>query len=428
MLIRPVRSLNGEIKVPGDKSISHRSAIISSISGSKVNIEGFLPSEDCLRTIAILKDLGVKIDMDGSFVTVNGMGIKDLKEPEDILFAGNSGTTIRLMSGLLSAAKGLFVISGDSSINNRPMKRIISPLRELGGMIFGREDNSKPPIVIFESKGLKGKRLFSEVSSAQVKSALILAALHAKGNTVIEQPQISRDHTERMLEYFGIDIKYDGRYTEISPKKDFRPKDIKIPGDLSSAAYIIVAALILKNSHVLIKDVGINPTRSYILDILISMGAEISLKDIRSFGMEPVADIEVRSSRLSPAAIDKDKVPIVIDELPILCIAASFAEGRTVISGAEELRVKESDRIEAMYTQLRKLGVDIINKRDGLEINGRDDYIPKTDKVESFNDHRIALSLAVMAMRSSDGIDIKDFECTDISFPGFSDLIDILSD
>mgnify|MGYP001145942444 CR=1 FL=1 len=416
-------SICGEIKVPGDKSISHRSAIISSITKDNVVIENFLFSEDCIKTIEVLKKVGVKIEKLNGNLIVYGRGIESFKEPDEILDVGNSGSTIRIISGVLCATNFLSVLSGDKSINSRPMGRIINSLNEMGAKIYGRDNNTKAPVVIFGNPELVGKKHEISVSSAQVKSCITLAALHAKGETEIIQPEVSRDHTERMLEYLGAKIVYDGRYTKIVPGKDLKGRNIYVPGDISSAAYFIIASLILKNSHTLIKDVGINPTRCYFLDILKKMGAKIVIKNIRNINNEPFADIETFYSKLNSIEIGKEKIPNIIDEIPILCVAASAASGKTVIRGAEELRYKESDRISSIASQFRKLGVDIEEKTDGLIINGDKNLKVEEGVVESFGDHRVAMSLAILSLLSKGKVKILSSECIDTSFPGFKYIL-----
>lgn len=419
MEIHGIKSIKGEIKIPGDKSISHRSLIISSIADGSAVIENFLFCEDCLKTLNILERLGVKIEKINGNLIVHGRGIENYNEPDDILYTGNSGTTIRIMSGVLSASNFMSVLSGDSSINNRPMGRIIKPLREMGAKIYGRENNSKAPIVIFGNPSLEGKKIKLEVSSAQVKSAILLAGLHAKGVTEIISPGVSRDHTERMLEYFGANIIYKGEYIKLIPGRKLVARRVFIPGDISSAAYFIVATLILKNSHTLIKDAGINPTRSYIIDLLRKMGGKIIVKNKRIINNEPMADIETFSSRLKSIEVKKEEIPLIIDEIPALCVAASVAEGTTVIKGAEELRYKESDRIASIVSQFKKLNVDIEEKHDGMIINGNPEFRAGEGEVKSFGDHRIALSLSILSLLSSGNVTILDSDCINVSFPGF---------
>ena len=419
MEIFGAKSIKGEIKVPGDKSISHRSAIISSLTKDKVFIKNYLFSQDCINTLEVLEKLGVRIEKLDENLIIHGRGIDKLSEPNDILYVGNSGTTIRLLAGVLAAADFMSILSGDKSINSRPMDRIINPLNEMGAKIYGRQSNTRAPIVIFGSKKLIGKKFKLNISSAQVKSCLILAGLFARGETEIIQPEVSRDHTERMLEYFGANIIYDGKNTKIIAGSPLRGKSIYIPGDISSAAYFIVAGLILKNSHIIIKDVGINPTRSYFLEILHKMGAKITVKNKRTINNEPIADIETFYSELNPAIITKEFIPNIIDEIPILCVAAAFADGKTIISGAEELRYKESDRISAIASQFKKIGVNILEKKDGLVIKGGKNLKIGEGSLDSFGDHRIAMSIAILSLRSKGKVKIIDSECIDTSFPNF---------
>ena len=420
MEISGVNSIKGQIKIPGDKSISHRSAIISSLTSDKVVIKNYLFSEDCIRTIEVLKMLGVGIEKFESNLVVHGKGINKLKEPDDILYVGNSGTTIRLLSGILCATGFLSILSGDKSINNRPMDRIINPLREMGASVFGKDNNKKSPIVIFGNRSiLKGKKFNINVSSAQVKSCLMLAGLFADGETEIIQPQISRDHTERMLEYFGADISYDGKNTKIKSLKTLKGKNIYVPGDISSAAYFIVASLILEGSKILIKDLGINPTRNYLLTALKNMGAKIEIKNERIINNEPVADLESSFSKLKAITVESKFIPNIIDEIPILCVAAAFADGKTTLAGIGELRFKESDRISSITTQFSKLGVDIEAKDDALIIRGSKDLKIGEGSLECSGDHRIAMALAILSLKTKGKVKILDSECISTSFPSF---------
>ncbi len=338
MEIKGPASINGEINIPGDKSISHRSAIISALIKAPVIIKNFLFSRDCINTLEIIEKIGVRVEKIDDVIIIHGKGIDAFEEPSDILYVGNSGTTIRLMSGVLASTDFMSILSGDVSINSRPMERIISPLNQMGAKIYGSHNNTRAPLVIF-GNNLKGNRFELKISSAQVKSALLLAGLSAEGPTEIIQPGISRDHTERMLEYFGADIKYDGRYTKIIPGQKLDCKNIFIPGDISSAAYFIVAALILKKSEIIIKDVGINPTRTYFLEVLKEMGGEIDISNKRTVNNEPIADLKVSSSKMQNVEIDKTKIPNLIDEIPILSVAAAFSKGKFKISGAGGVKV-----------------------------------------------------------------------------------------
>jgi 3-phosphoshikimate 1-carboxyvinyltransferase len=419
MEISGAHSINGEIKIPGDKSISHRSAIISSITHETVAIKNFLFSEDCENTIAVLGKLGVKTERLDDTLIIYGCGIEGLKEPDDILYVGNSGTTIRLLAGILASTGFNCVLTGDRSINNRPMGRIIKPLSEMGSIIYGRDNNTKAPIIIIGNGKLKGRFFDINVSSAQVKSCLTLAGLFSEGTTEINQPDVSRDHTERMLEYFGADIFYDGKYTRITPDKKLTGKNIFVPCDISSAAYFIVACLILKDSSIIIKDTGLNPTRSYFIELLKNMGADIKIKNARILNNEQLADIQVKSSLLKSVQINKEFIPNIIDEIPVLCVAAAFSEGKTLICGAKELRFKESDRISCIAAQFKKAGVSIEEKGDGILINGNPDLKINEGVYESYGDHRMAMSVAILGLRSKTRIRILGSESIDTSFPGF---------
>jgi 3-phosphoshikimate 1-carboxyvinyltransferase len=419
MEISAAHSINGEIKIPGDKSISHRSAVISSITHETVAVKNFLFSEDCVNTLAVLGKLGVKTERIDDTLIVYGCGIENFKEPDDVLYVGNSGTTIRLLAGILASTGFNSILTGDSSINNRPMGRILKPLSEMGANIYGRDNNTKAPIIIIGKDKLKGRIFDINVSSAQVKSCLALAGLFSEGITEIKQPDVSRDHTERMLEYFGGDIFYDGKYTRITSGKKLTGKNIFVPCDISSAAYFIVAGLILKDSGIIIKDIGINPTRSYFLELLKNMGAGIKIKNARVLNNEQLADIEVKSSPLKSVQINKEFIPNIIDEIPVLCVAAAFSEGKTLISGAKELRFKESDRISCIVAQFKKAGVSIDEMDDGITINGNPDLKINEGVYESYGDHRIAMSVAILGLKSKTHIKILGSESIDTSFPGF---------
>ena len=414
---------NGIIEVPGDKSISHRSIILSSITKDKVEINNFLFSDDCLNTLNILKNIGVKYQINKNNILIEGCGISGFAEPDNILYVGNSGTSIRLLSGLLCGTDFMSILSGDSSINSRPMDRILKPLTDMGARIFGRQNNKNAPIVIFGGSRLKGLKHEINIASAQVKSCLTIAALFADSPTEIVLPAIARDHTERMLEYFGADISYDGKYTKIYPGRVLKGKDIFIPGDFSSAAFFIIAGIILENSRVMIKNVGINPTRSYLINILKKMGANIEVKNIRVKNNEKIADIEASSSKLVASSIDEKIIPNIIDEIPILSVAAAFSEGITKIRGAKELRLKESDRIKSIATEFKKAGIRVDEFPDGLEIHGSQNLKINPSNLKSYGDHRIAMSLAILALKGEGMIKISQTRCINTSFPGFKDKL-----
>lgn len=419
-VIKPSGKLRGEITVPGDKSISHRSVMLGSIAKGDTRISGFLTGEDCLSTIDCFKKLGIDIEVNGTDVTVHGKGLKGLSAPSETLDVGNSGTTLRLMSGILSAQPFTTHLTGDSSIQKRPMGRVASPLGLMGAKITSENEKMTAPLTI-EGRRLHGIDYTLPVASAQVKSALILAGLYADGETRITEPEATRDHTEIMLNYLGADIRKEGDTIVVRPAAELTGKDITVPGDISSAAYFIAAALISKDSEVLIKNVGVNPTRTGIITAFKAMGGNIELTNERTVCGEPVADILVRSSRLHGVVIKGAIIPKLIDEIPVIAAAACYASGETVIADAAELRVKESDRIKTMAAELGRMGATVIQTDDGMIILGG---IPLHGAVcESYNDHRVAMSVAVAALGAKGETQIKDCGCVDISFPGYFDAL-----
>ena len=419
-VIKPSGKLRGEITVPGDKSISHRSVMLGSIAKGDTRISGFLTGEDCLSTIDCFKKLGIDIEVNGTDVTVHGKGLKGLSAPAETLDVGNSGTTLRLMSGILSAQPFTTRLTGDSSIQKRPMGRVASPLGLMGAKITSENEKMTAPLTI-EGQRLHGIDYTLPVASAQVKSALILAGLYADGETRITEPEATRDHTEIMLNYLGADIRKEGDTIVVRPAAELTGKDITVPGDISSAAYFIAAALISKDSEVLIKNVGVNPTRTGIITAFKAMGGNIELTNERTVCGEPVADILVRSSRLHGVVIKGAIIPKLIDEIPVIAAAACYASGETVIADAAELRVKESDRIKTMAAELGRMGATVIQTDDGMIILGG---IPLHGAVcESYNDHRVAMSVAVAALGAKSETQIKDCGCVDISFPGYFDAL-----
>ena len=419
-VIKPSGKLRGEITVPGDKSISHRSVMLGSIAKGDTRISGFLTGEDCLSTIDCFKKLGIDIEVNGTDVTVHGKGLKGLSAPAETLDVGNSGTTLRLMSGILSAQPFTTRLTGDSSIQKRPMGRVASPLGLMGAKITSENEKMTAPLTI-EGQRLHGIDYTLPVASAQVKSALILAGLYADGETRITEPEATRDHTEIMLNYLGADIRKEGDTIVVRPAAELTGKDITVPGDISSAAYFIAAALISKDSEVLIKNVGVNPTRTGIITAFKAMGGNIELTNERTVCGEPVADILVRSSRLHGVVIKGAIIPKLIDEIPVIAAAACYASGETVIADAAELRVKESDRIKTMAAELGRMGATVIQTNDGMIILGG---IPLHGAVcESYNDHRVAMSVAVAALGAKGETQIKDCGCVDISFPGYFDAL-----
>ncbi|MBR1737969.1 MAG: 3-phosphoshikimate 1-carboxyvinyltransferase [Firmicutes bacterium] len=421
--IKAKESVNATINIPGDKSISHRSVMFGAIAKGDTHISGFLTGEDCLSTIDCFKKLGVEIEVNGTDVLVHGKGLKGLQEPKERLYVGNSGTTIRLISGILSAQPFNCELTGDASICKRPMKRIITPLSKMGAKIKGIENDGFAPLRI-EGTKLKGIRYDSPVASAQVKSSVLLASLYAEGETQITEPALSRNHSEIMLDYFGADIRTENGVIISRPVKELYAKDINVPGDISSAAFFMVAGLIRKDSHIIIKNVGINPTRTGIIDALKEMNGKINVLNERTSGGEAVADIEVFSSELKAAEIGGDIIPRLIDEIPVLAVAAIFAEGKTIIKNAQELKVKESNRIAVMKEELSKMGADIEETDDGMIINGGTALHGAA--IDSHKDHRVAMSAAVAALAAEGVTKIEDAECVSISFPDFYDILEKL--
>ena len=418
----PGKGLKGEITVPGDKSISHRSVILGSIAEGRTEISGFLEGEDNLSTIAAFSLMGVNIERDGSRVTVEGRGLDGLQEPTDVINAGNSGTTTRLLLGLLAGRPFFSVITGDESLRSRPMKRVVEPLTQMGAVITGRKGSSVLPLSV-SGRRLKGIAYRTPVASAQLKSAILLAGLSADGETIVNEPEKSRDHTERMLRLFGVDVKTSGNSTSVRSTNRLTGCKIIVPGDISSAAFFMAGAAFTTGSELLIKDTGINPTRVGIIDILKKMGGSIELNSVRESSGEPVGDILVRGSRLKGVDIDGSELLPAIDEFPIICVAAAFAEGTTRISGAGELRVKESDRIAVMSECLAAIGIKNTEIEDGIIIEGLGAKNAKGGTIKSYGDHRIAMALAMAALRTETGVEIEGAASVDVSFPGFFKLL-----
>ena len=412
------RGINGEITIPGDKSISHRSVMFASLGDTPVKIENFLKAEDTLSTVNIMKKLGSKVDfIDDNTLIVTGDGLCGLKEPIDVLDAGNSGTTLRLLMGLLSGANIKAEFTGDASLSKRPMKRIIDPLMKMGAKIESNE--GKLPIKIIKSdKKLKAIEYDMPVASAQLKSSLMLAGLFANGKTKIIEPQVSRDHTERMLSAFGAKITKENNAITVEPtEKLTAPKEIFVPGDISSAAYFMVLGLIIKDSDIVVKNIGVNQTRTGIIDVLKEMGANLELENKRTICGEEIADIRVKSSKLKGVNIGKEIMGRLIDEIPIIAVAAAFAEGKTVIKGAGELRVKETDRIKAVAESFNKFADGMVEELDdGMIIQGN--LEKNYAEADSYGDHRIAMSLAILGA-AAEGAEITNAEVVNISYPSF---------
>ena len=415
------KPFKGEVAPPGDKSISHRSLMLGSLARGKTVVTGFLNCEDTISTANAMRAMGAGIDINGTDVTTTGNGLRGLKEPGDVIDAGNSGTTTRLFTGLLGAQDFFTVITGDKYLRARPMKRVTDPLRLMGARITGREGGNKLPLAI-DGGGLKGISYRLPVASAQVKSALLLAGLYASGETEVIEPEPTRDHTERMLSYMGVSLQRNGESITIKPQeKDFEGRDISVPADISSAAFFMVAALINPGSEVLIRNVGVNPLRTGVIDILKDMGGDISLLDEREVSGEPVADLLVKSSALKGVTIGGALIPRAIDELPVIAAAAAYAEGTTVIKDAAELRVKETDRIKAIATELGKMGAVVEEFEDGMTIAGKERLSGAA--CESWGDHRIAMAVAVAASRAEGETEIDDAEAVAVSFPEFFDVL-----
>lgn len=417
----PARALRGEIAVPGDKSISHRSIMLGSIARGVTTVSGFLRGEDNIATLDAFRAMGVQIHDDGETLRIEGNGLHGLTEAEDVIDCGNSGTSIRLLTGLMAAQRFYTVLTGDRYLRRRPMRRVVEPLSRMGACIHGRDNGEKAPLAIV-GRPLTGITHDSPVASAQVKSALMLAGLYADGATRITEPHLSRDHSERMFRHFGARLETDAAGVTVYGGHELDGRDIVVPGDISSAAFFLVAALIVPGSELLIRGVGVNPTRTGILDILAAMGGSIELLDQREVSGEPVADLLVRSSTLKGIEIGGDVVPRAIDEFPVICVAAALAEGTTVIRDARELRVKETDRIAAMASNLRAAGATITETADGMIVEGTGRLNGVT--VESFGDHRIAMSMLVAGLAASGAVTVSDTECIATSFPTFTTLLD----
>jgi 3-phosphoshikimate 1-carboxyvinyltransferase len=411
--------LKGSIKVPGDKSISHRSIMLGSIADGVTRVSGFLEGEDSLATLSAFKDMGVKIERNGSNVAINGVGKYGLKEPINSLNLGNSGTSIRLMSGLLSAQSFDSELCGDESLSKRPMGRVIEPLRLMGADISGND--SKPPLLIKGGKQLSSIEYTLPVASAQIKSCLLLAGLYSDGKTTIIENGISRDHTERMLKGFGYDVTSSSNTISLMGGGSLKSCDIDVPSDISSAAFFMVAGCISENSSIVLEAVNINPTRTGVIDILRLMGGNLELLNQRLQAGELIADIKVTSSELKGIEIPENLVPLAIDEFPVLFIAASCAKGETVLTGAKELRVKESDRIQVMADGLTALGIDNEVLDDGIRIIGGE-FKEQTSSIKSHHDHRISMAFAIASVKSKFNIEIEGVDNVKTSFPNFVEL------
>ncbi len=414
--IQKTGSLQGEITIPGDKSISHRAVMFGSLARGKTRIRGFLQGADCLSTISCFEKMGIEISNTPDEIVINGQGLHGLKSPPDTLYTGNSGTTTRLISGILSGQNFSTRLTGDESICKRPMDRVIEPLSQMGASIRSEGGNGCTPLLISPS-ALHGIDYASPVASAQIKSAILLAGLYADGQTSVTEPVLSRNHTELMLRSFGARVDSHANTAVVIPGDELHAQDITVPGDISSAAYFIAAALLVPGSEILIKNVGINETRAGILEVVRAMGADIQYLNRSDNAGEPVADLLVRHSSLHAAVVEGSLIPTLIDEIPIIAVMAAFADGETVIRDAAELKVKESDRIFTVTENLRLLGADAVPTGDGMIIRGGRPL--HGGSLDSYKDHRIAMSFAVAALMCEGTVSIKDADCVNISYPTF---------
>lgn len=414
MVIQKIKKAVGQIKVPGDKSISHRAVMLGSLANGVTEISGFLKGADCLSTIDCFRKMGIDIDINGENVTVHGNGLRGLKKPDEMLYTGNSGTTTRLLCGILAGQNFDTSITGDASIQKRPMGRVVKPLSMMGAKI----ENEYCPLYITGTK-LHGIDYKMPVASAQVKTAIILAGLYADGETVIHEIEKSRDHTELMLSAMGADLTVDNLYITVKPTNDLTAVNVDVPGDISSAAFFLVLGAIMPNSQITVINVGINPTRTGIIDVLKDMGADITLENVHTSAGETVADITVRSSSLKGTTVGGDIIPRLIDELPIIAVAAVFADGQTVIKDAQELKVKETNRIRAVVDEFNKCGIDITETDDGMIINGGKSIHGADFK--TYGDHRMAMSLTVLAQLADGESTLDDSDCACVSYPTFFD-------
>lgn len=419
------RGLKGEINIPSDKSISHRAIIFGALAKGETIVENILLSEDVLHTIDCFRQIGVNIEIYDNKVIIQGVGLYGFKKPEGPIDCGNSGTTMRLLAGILVAQDFPTILIGDSSLMNRPMKRIISPLSKMGANIIGK-DGEYPPLAIESAGALNGITYELPIASAQVKSSILLASLYGKGETKIIENEITRDHTERMLNYFGQEVLKNGNEIIINNKQDLVGKELFIPGDISSAGFLIAAATLVEDSHIVIKNVGINSTRSGILEILHKMGGNIRIYNKRTVNNEPIGDIEIKYSPLKACIIEGEIIGRLIDELPIIAVLAALAEGKTIIRDAEELRHKETDRIKAMALELRKMGAKIEELSDGMIINGVKEL--RAGKLNSYGDHRIAMALSIAALKAEGKSFINGSEIVNISYPSFYKDLNYLMD
>lgn len=433
LTITPGRPLKGTTTVPGDKSLTHRAITLTALAEGTSTIASYCQGEDCLNTMRAFQGLGIPITQTPTELTVCGKGFWGLSEPTGPIDCGNSGTGVRLLTGLLAGQDFFTVLTGDESIRRRPMGRVVKPLREMGALIGGRKGGELAPLAI-TGTGLHGIDYTSPVSSAQIKSSLLLAGLFAQGTTRYREPRLSRDHTERMFRFFGIPLENESGALVLQgrPSVGWRGVQVTIPGDFSAAAFFVVGATIVEGSDITIYNVGMNPTRTGLIDVMREMGADIQILGLREEAGEPVGDLRVKSAPLKGVTIGHDLIPKTIDEFPVLCVAAAVAEGDTVISGAEELRVKESDRIATMSRELKAMGALIEERPDGMIIRGlgqggENGRLNAADKAQSYGDHRVAMALAIGGLTAEQSMTIADTSCVDTSFPNFEKvLVDLL--
>jgi 3-phosphoshikimate 1-carboxyvinyltransferase len=420
----PKRPFNQSVRVPGDKSISHRGVMFGAIAQGTTRVEGFLPGADCLSTIACFRRLGVEIERETpTTVLIKGNGWEGLREPSQWLDVGNSGTTIRLMLGILAGRPFFSAVAGDESIARRPMKRVVQPLREMGAFIDGRDEGAFAPLAIRGGR-LRGIEHVSRVASAQVKSCLLLAGLQAEGTTVVREPAVTRDHTERMLQAFGVELETEPGRVAVRGGQTLTGQSVRVPGDVSSAAFIWASALMVPGSRVTVRDVGLNPTRTGILDVFRMMGAEVSVEPKGEWCGEPVGDVTVKADGLTGVEVGGDLIPRLIDEIPVLAVVATQAEGTTVIKDAAELKVKETNRIATTATELRKLGAQVEETDDGLIIHGPTRL--KSGVCDSHGDHRIGMAMAIAGLAATGEVTVQNASAINVSFPGFAALLEQL--
>lgn len=422
--IQPSKGLRGTLTIPGDKSISHRSIMFGSLAEGDTEITGFLYGDDCLSTVAAFRSMGIAIDVTDEKIVVHGKGLHGLEEPDNYIDVGNSGTTIRLISGILAGQQFNTVLTGDDSIRKRPMGRVIKPLSMMGAKITGRKGNTLAPLAI-EGTQLSAISYQSPVASAQVKSSVLLAGLYADGWTEVIEPSLSRNHTELMLQSFGAEVECVDNTARVKGNPQLKGQKIEVPGDISSAAYLLVAASIIPNSEVHLQNVGLNPTRTGIIDVLLDMGADLTITNERTSGGEKMGDITVRSARLHGTTIAGDLIPRLVDEIPVLAVAAACADGVTEIRDAQELKVKESNRLETVAQGLRAFGVDLDVLDDGLRIAGGKP-LQAGAVCHSFGDHRIAMSMCIVALAAEGDAEIEQFEAVSVSWPSFWDDLQAL--